>query len=192
MFGGKALASNASWLDATQGFAMDGFVGAQKLKQYPEFAKPLVAPFIPELRRIPKHHEAVRKAVKDILDARGYDPKKPVGQRTTSKPDDFLQWMIDDAQPGEESPEFIAEILLKISFAALHTSAASPMQLVCDLCEHPEFIQPLRDEIEQVMVEHPILDKRAFSKMRKLDSFMKESLRFNPLLLGKPYFKPFS
>ena len=185
MFGGKELARNAEWLKATQDFAMDGFIGAQKIKQYPRIIRPFVAPFIAELRRIPKHHETVRKAVSSILSARGYEPTKPIGLRTTSKPSDFLQWMIDDAQPGEEKPEFLAEILLKISFAALHTSAASPMQLVYDLCEHPEYIAPLREEVENIMKEYPVLNQLALGKMPKLDSFMKESLRFNPLLLGE-------
>lgn len=59
------------------------------------------------------------------------------------------------------------------------------MRAVYDLREHPEYVAPLREEIGRVMEEHPVLDKRALGKMRKLDSFMKESLRFNPLLLGE-------
>jgi cytochrome P450 len=172
------------WLLATLNFAMDGFVGAQKIKQYPKIFRPVVAPFIKELRRIPKHYEIVRSSVKKILNARGYAPGKPAS-KGVDQLNDFLQWMIDDAKGEEQGPDFLADILLKISFAALHTSAATPTQLVYDLCERPEYIAPLRAEVEEVLKEHPTLDKRAFRKMRKLDSFMKESLRFNPLLLGE-------
>jgi cytochrome P450 len=184
MFGGQQLANNTAWLKATLDFATDGFVGAQKIKQYPKPIRPVVARFIPELRRIPKHYDVVRSAVKDILRTRGYIPgKSKEGKADT--PSDFLQWMIDDAKGEERDWDFLADILLKISFAALHTSAATPMQMVYDLCEHPEYITPLRKEIREVSTAYPTLDKRALGRMRKLDSFMKESLRFNPLLLSK-------
>ncbi|PVI03624.1 putative cytochrome P450 [Periconia macrospinosa] len=182
MFGGKPLAADTEWLHAILDFAADGFVGAQKIKQYPELLRPVVAPFIPELRRISKHHAAVNRSVKRILDSRKYEPGK-ISKADGDNPSDFLQWMMEDAKGEEQHPDFLATILLKISFAAIHTTAATLMQLVFDLCERPEYIAPLRAEMEAVLSEHPELNKVAFTKMRKLDSFMKESIRFNPLLL---------
>jgi hypothetical protein len=185
MFGGIPLARDEAWLKATLDFATDGFIGAQKIKQYPSFIRPIVSKFIPEITRIPKHYDIVRNSVGKVLKARGYQPGKPINSKRGEVPQDFLQWMMEDAKDEEQDPNFLGDILLKISFAALHTSAASPMQLVYDLCEYPEYIAPLRKEIEEVMAEHSHLGKRALGKLKKMDSFMKESLRFNPLLLGK-------
>lgn len=59
---------------------------------------------------------------------------------------------------------------------------------------HPEYVQPLREEIEQVIAEEgwqvdesgqKYLSKSSLSKLKKLDSFIKESQRMNPLNFGK-------
>ena len=56
-----------------------------------------------------------------------------------SKPQDFLQWMVDIARNEESGKEFIALIQLKLSFAAIHTSAAALNQILYDLCARPEY-----------------------------------------------------
>ena len=45
---------------------------------------------------------------------------------------------------------------------------------------HPEYIQPLREEIEAI-IEKEGWTKASVMKMRKLDSFLKESIRMHPL-----------
>ena len=92
--------------------------------------------------------------------------------------------MADQAQGSEKDKKFIAGILLKVSFAAIHTSAAAPSQLIFDLCAMPEYIEPLRREMETAMTPDGVIDKQGFVKLVKLDSIMKESQRFNPLLLS--------
>lgn len=52
-----------------------------------------------------------------------------------------------------------------------------------DLAALPEYFAPLREEIRLVMMEHSgTINTRGLQQMMKLDSFMKESLRFNPPL----------
>jgi cytochrome P450 len=51
-----------------------------------------------------------------------------------------------------------------------------------DLSAKPEYIEPLREEIRTVMAENGgSITTRALQQMVKLDSFMKESTRCNPL-----------
>ena len=171
---GKALSKNKEWVKTTIEYADAGFVAALKIKKYPYYIRYLVAPFVPEIQQIKRHHELARKVIVPIINQR---------EAELSKPADFLQWMINGAKGSERDKNFIAEIQLKITLAALHTSAAPPMQLVYDLCHRPGIIQPLREEIENVMKEYGSLNKQALMKMYKLDSFMKESQRHNPLLL---------
>src|SRR4051812_6498114 len=102
MFGGKSLARNNEWLHASLNFATDGFMGAQKIKTYPGILRPVLARMLPEVRRIHRHYDVTRKAVKSILDARKDLPKKE---------NDFLQWMVDDAQGEERELKFLADIL---------------------------------------------------------------------------------
>jgi ent-kaurene oxidase len=52
--------------------------------------------------------------------------------------------------------------------------------VIFDLCAHPEYIEPLREEWKQVMAEHDgVYDKKTNLKLRKLDSFIKESQRLH-------------
>lgn len=176
MFGGTELSRHGEWVDSTINFAVDGFIGAQKIKKYPTFLRPLAQYWIPELSKIGQHHATAKRVIVPILKARKAQEAKGL---------DFLQWMLESAQGDEVDLGFIASIQLKLSFAAIHTSAAAPTQLLYDLCVMPEYVAPLRQEIEEVMAEHGgVTNKQALLKLVKLDSFMKESQRFNPLLLS--------
>jgi ent-kaurene oxidase len=179
MFGGTTLSRNREWIQASIEFAHDGFVGAQALKRYPAWLKPLVARFVPAIRHIRRHYAAAERAALPLLAERA---------ATGTIADDLLYWMSQDARGDESDGAFLAGILLKVSFAAIHTSAAAPTQLLYDLCARPEYVEPLRAEIaantpEGARHSH-ILPRKTLQNLRKLDSIMKESQRFNPLLLG--------
>lgn len=176
MFGGPTLSENKEWVQASIDFAVDGFIGAQKLKKIPSLFRSLAAPFMSEIRKIDGHYRAAEKAAIPLINER---------RRTGDKASDLLYWMDEQAEGPETDPKFLASILLKVSFAAIHTSAAAPSQLIFDLCEHPEYIPLLREEYENVLDRDGRINKQGFLQMPKLDSIMKESQRFNPLLLGK-------
>jgi hypothetical protein len=57
-----------------------------------------------------------------------------------------------------------------------------------DLAAHPEYAIVLRDEIERISAEEPggKLRKKTMPKLKKLDSFIKESQMVNPLGSGLP------
>ncbi|KAL8941984.1 MAG: hypothetical protein Q9216_001917 [Gyalolechia sp. 2 TL-2023] len=130
---------------------------------------------MPALTKIKDHHHTAKRVIVPILRDR---------ERMETKPVDFLQWMTDNAKGEEAEKEFISTIQLKLSFAAIHTSAAAPTQQLYDLCARPEYIEPLRQEIEEVMAEHKgMMTKQSLKQLTKMDSFMKECQRFNPLLL---------
>jgi len=75
---------------------------------------------------------------------------------------------------------------------------------IYDLATYPEYVQPLRDEIQQVIDEDGQdvdgdgivrLKKSSMPKLWKLDSFIKESQRFTPPGLREcmiSYWKPYS
>lgn len=186
MFGGVDLSRNKEWVDSTINFALDGFVGAQAIKKYPTFVRPFVAKFIPALTKIKRHHATAQRVIVPILHEREKAAAAGWPESHGKPPADFLQWMLDAAVGDEKQKSFIAQIQLKLSFAAIHTSAAAPTQLLYDLCSLPEHIEGLRDEINEARASgESELNKRTLLKLEKLDSLMKEAQRFNPLLLSK-------
>jgi cytochrome P450 len=183
MLGGPGLSRNKEWIETTLGYAHDAFDGAQALKRYPEFLKPLAARFTPAIQNIKKHYQTAERAVVPLLQARR-DRERATGEKVEA--DDFLGWMSDEAKGKERDDVFQAGILLNVSFASIHTSAGVPSNLLFDLCARPEYVEPLRAEIAALSVEGQdgdYLTRQAFQNMSKLDSIMKESQRFNPHLL---------
>ena len=56
---------------------------------------------------------------------------------------------------------------------------------IYNLAAHPEYTQPLREEIEGIVATDG-WTKASVMKMRKLDSFLKESMRMHPLGYSNP------
>ncbi|RAQ60553.1 cytochrome P450 [Aspergillus flavus] len=176
MFGGPALSQNREWIEASLRFAHDGFNAAQKLKMWPDTLKFIGQHFIPEVRSIKNTYKIAERAIIPLLDEREVDKSK--------KAHDLLTWMYDQAQGAEKDKKFIAGTLLKVSFAAYHTSAAAPTQLLFDIAAMPEHIAPLLGEyLSAPRDNNQNISVKGFAQMVKLDSIMKESQRFNPLLL---------
>jgi cytochrome P450 len=75
---------------------------------------------------------------------------------------------------------------LEGSFAAIHTTSITLTNVLYDLAANPEYAEVLREEIEHISAEEPDgkLRKKTMPKLRKLDSFIKESQRINPLGSG--------
>ena len=68
---------------------------------------------------------------------------------------------------------------------ALHGSSQSMTHALYHLAASPEYQQLLREEVEP-LVSAEGWSKATMGKMRKLDSFMKESQRYNGISLSKP------
>lgn len=82
----------------------------------------------------------------------------------------------------------------EVSFAAIHTTSMALSQIIFDLAARPEYIKVLREEIREIIAEdgqevdidgHVKLKKTSFTKLKKLDSFVKESQRLSPPSIGK-------
>jgi hypothetical protein len=102
---------------------------------------------------------------------------------------------MSEAKGTERSLEGLARRLLFVNFASIHTSAlvrrqyflvckVGPnlrtiqvlAQILCRLVSNPEYIEPLRQEVEAVIAEEG-WTKAGIDKMRKLDSFLREIQR---------------
>jgi hypothetical protein len=59
-------------------------------------------------------------------------------------------------------------------------SGQSLTQCLYDLAIHPEYVDEMREEAITAVENHG-WSKAAMMKMRKVDSFMKEALRLNPV-----------
>ncbi|KAL8688489.1 MAG: hypothetical protein Q9218_005619 [Villophora microphyllina] len=94
--------------------------------------------------------------------------------------ENLLSWMMQSADGQENEPAHLAHLEIVISLASIHTSQMNVVHVLYDLATYPEYIESLRKEIRSTSKEDGGWHKSSYSKLRKLDSFIKESQRCNP------------
>ena len=184
IFVGPSLCRNEEWLYSSIHYTENVFATVVTLRLFPQFMHPLVAMFTPPAWRVSKHLRIAQKLIVPMVVERQRAASDPFYQ----KPNDLLQWMIDAADKDESQPHKLAHRELLMTLAAIHTSTMAVTHILNDMCAHPEYIQPLREEIENAIREDGGLAKTTFNKMQRLDSFLKESQRVNPPSLRKQFF----
>ncbi|KAI4201502.1 MAG: hypothetical protein LQ348_001639 [Seirophora lacunosa] len=179
MLGGTALSRNEEWTKTSIDFTTDTHLAAVRLKQIPAILRPFAQHIIPEMRNVRKHQDVARRVIIPVIESRLREGERPL---------DLLQMLWDAAKGPDKTPDFMAYTALAISFAAIRTSSSVPAHVLYDLCAHRQYIKPLRDECAMIQAEEGSLStKSALNKLVKMDSFMKESQRFNPLTFRKPF-----
>ena len=153
------------------------------MRLFPQFMQPLVSLFTPPAWRVPQNLHFAQKLIVPLVIER--KKAQASGDPSYEKPNDLLQWMIDAANEDEGKPDKLAHRQLLLTLAAIHTSTMAATHVLFDLCERPEYIQPLREEVEQAINEDKGWQKTTLNKMQKLDSFLKESQRVTPPSLRK-------
>ena len=158
------------------------------------------------------HHYAImRKHVGHILRERKEKMRK-LGEEWKDRPDDLIQWVLDFAvdEKASSEEELIARLLL-MNFVSIHTTSEvrydplhransmiggretdkcmgrikAILQTLYDIGSHPELQPPLHAEITEILRKDG-MSKQSLTKMKKLDSVIRESQRFSPITTGSP------
>lgn len=99
-------------------------------------------------------------------------------------PNDLIQLVIDTIKGDQgEDVDFHFTAQVGTSRAALFTTASTVTHLIYDLASKPEYIQPLCDEV--LALGDVPLNRHNVTKLRKMDSFIRECQRFSPFGLSK-------
>ncbi|KAK8017702.1 gibberellin cluster-C13-oxidase [Apiospora rasikravindrae] len=193
IFVGLPLCREETWIHASISYTTDVAAVMHASQKWNSVVRPLVAPFLPEVRKAQADLKHARKCVAPLVDEvmQKYDAEKPakvkVGGRGT-----FISWMLKYQPDDQRTAERVGINQMVLSFVSIHTTSMTITFALLDLASRPEYIEPLRAEIEQVIKEDGMLtdengqahlSKSSFQKLVKLDSFIKESQRFNPLNL---------
>ncbi|OJJ39637.1 hypothetical protein ASPWEDRAFT_49568 [Aspergillus wentii DTO 134E9] len=181
VFLGPEHGRNEEWLKTTVEYTENLFLTGMALRFFPRFLRPVIAPLLPFKHHLNKNVETARRIVGQIVrERRTLQAERPMQY---TKPMDILQWMMDLATGDETSPEDLAQRMLILSVTSIHTTTLTMTQPIYDLCAHPEFWDPLRQEVVDVLRAHGGWTKGTLSDLRKMDSLLKESQRFGPVFL---------
>lgn len=174
IFVGPVTCRDQKWIHTTISYTENVFITVMALRLFPSFVHPILAPLLPSYWRLHGNlataNRVISPMVRERIKTRSEDEKN----------DDFLQWMINDAKGIEGRPDKLAHRQLILSLASIHTTGMAAAHAMYDLCAHPEYFDPLRAELLSVLKEDGGWHKATLNKLKKLDSFLKESQRLNP------------
>ncbi|EXL39125.1 hypothetical protein FOCG_18114 [Fusarium oxysporum f. sp. radicis-lycopersici 26381] len=188
MLGGKSCSRNPEWLETAALYSMDVVSVAVKLRPYPAFLRPFITPWLEGTKKLKRHLEAANDTFSETISRRlqvneqQQDQEMINGKTVVDKPVDMVQWLVDSAAGSDRDAGVLSHNMLFMSLAAVHTSSATTIHALFDLCAHPEYIEPIRNEVETEIANHG-WTLSAIANMKKLDSFIKESQRLNQAVL---------
>ncbi|KAH9975530.1 cytochrome P450 [Lactifluus volemus] len=171
-------------------FAINVVKSGTILSMFPKPLRPIVSRMLSDLpSQIRQETEYIRPMVEER-----FAKMKEFGEDWDDKPNDMLMWLMSEAKGVERSLEGLARRLLRINFASIHTTSLTFIQVLYRLLLHPEYIQPLREEVEAVVAEEG-WTKAGMDKMYKIDSFIRETQRLdglNIILVTRLVLRPFT
>ncbi|KAI6116528.1 cytochrome P450 [Pisolithus croceorrhizus] len=175
VFVGLPLCRDPDWIDLNSRFAVDVATDAHILNLFPKFLVPLVS------KKLPNTAAGIARAMKhlDPLIKERFRHMEEHGDDWSDKPNDILQWLIDEKE--ESSTRQLTLRVLTINFASIHSTTNTFTQALYNLAAYPQYVQPLREEVDAIIREHG-WTKEAIASMRKVDSFLAETQRLEGVL----------
>ncbi|KAI1333958.1 cytochrome P450 [Xylariaceae sp. FL0016] len=180
---GPELWDNDEWHAVMNAYFQAGFVSSAHVREhYHPWLRWASRYLNKEVKAIYAARRKGRDILKPVVDARlaetrNRSPEPKHGPRFG----DGIGWLVDSylADNKNVSTDLIMQDLAFLFAASVHSIALTALSILLDLVGHPESMAEIRDEISKVYAEHQGGTRQSLGALRVLDSFMKESQRFN-------------
>ncbi|KAG8159818.1 hypothetical protein KVR01_010455 [Diaporthe batatas] len=177
-FVGPSICRQEQWMGISINFAVHIFLSLVKLQFFPAWLRPIGQYLVSDLGKLRKDEAEAKEMLIPIIEERLRDMDCPGYE----KADDLIQWLLDALPEGEKRDyQAQAELQLILSAASIHTTNNLLVDCVYDLAANPQFAEELRQEATAVLEgeDNGWARKDSMSKLKKLDSFMKEVQRLS-------------
>lgn len=216
VFLGDPACRDETWLGISVDFSIDLFTASFTMKMFPPWMYPVIAPLIPARRRVLKQLKAAQTIVGEqmwkhdaLKEKRAQAARGEVALTNEEAQDTLLDWMLDHGKGSEVTVEEMSARQCVLTLASIHTTASQAANMMFDLCEHPQWWDVLREEVDEIAKDlgPPGLAgqndggatiKEWCTRLEKLDSFFQETQRHEPPILREsllsfhsPVFLPF-
>ncbi|APA13444.1 hypothetical protein sscle_11g082140 [Sclerotinia sclerotiorum 1980 UF-70] len=168
VFVGLPLFREKAWLDTVSAYLDEVLATGNALRPYPRLLRPVLRSFLAPKTRM----DGIFSKALEILGSAIQERQKP-----EHKANNLLGFLVSTSEVV--NPKEIVLKLLVLNSAALHTSTMFAVHTLYYLCERPSYILDLRAKMRDALKEEGSWRISTINKLRKLDSFMKESMRYN-------------
>lgn len=176
-FVGTSVNRKEEWMDTSINFAIHVFMAVVKLQFIPAWLRPIGQFLVSDLRKIRADIARAKAMLQPIMEERLRDMDIPGYE----KPDDLIQWLLDTLPENERTDyQAQAELQLVLSAASIHTTNNLLADCMFDLAAYPDVQRELREEALSILHnEEAWARKDSMTRLKKMDSFIKEVQRFS-------------
>ena len=122
IFVGPELCRSEKYIDSAINYTVDVMSTHSAVHGLRSWLRPILAPRLPQVQALQRRVHEATEFMKPIVERR----KRIAADPNAEKPDDMLQWMINDMHkfPDKHSQN-LARVQLSLSFAAIHTTTVT-------------------------------------------------------------------
>ncbi|KAH8766056.1 cytochrome P450, partial [Diaporthe sp. PMI_573] len=174
-FFGKDLAKNEQFMKSALCYVEETLICAEIVKLLPPSLAQLMGGIMG--RRL-KSQKIIFDALLPIAEDRCRERDLKAGGQAVPHHADCIQWIMETSPRSRPwTPKRIVHELMAIWFGSVHALSTTITFGIHDLCLHPEYVKPLRQELHAEYAEF----ERTAKGLPLLDSFIKESARLTPV-----------
>ncbi|KAF8321460.1 cytochrome P450 [Amanita rubescens] len=171
VFVGLPFARDPDFIRLNKEFSINVIKAYRVVNRFPSFLRSFASRFANVSNDIKRAMRHLDPLIKERL-----EQEAKHGKDWPNKPNDLISWLLDASQGGQRDIRSMAINVLLVNLAAIHTVTMSFTYILYDLATHPEYVQPMREEVEAALQEDG-WTHASIGKLSKVDSFVKESLR---------------
>ena len=186
-FVGRGLGTNKNWVKAVMHSPLVIHVAVVMMTACPTVLRPWLAPlaFLPTK----KNQWDMKRLLTPMLkeDHRTFQETKDKSELLRPKAESKIPitaMLLSRYKPGEVSIQQLVIDYFLISFDSTPSTASALYHAICELAAHPEAVQPLREELDHILVDGK-LPLTHLQELKRMDSFLRESFRLHPVSLCK-------
>ncbi|KAF4429604.1 gibberellin cluster-GA14-synthase [Fusarium austroafricanum] len=182
VFLGAEMCRNPQWLRITTTYAVIAFRAVEELRLWPSWLRPMVQWFLPYCTKARALVQEARGLINPLLERRRV--QKAESEETGEKIvyNDAVEWLEQLAQENNVNYD-PACAQLSLSVAALHSTTDFFTQVMFDIAQNPDLVEPLREEVISVLGQNG-WSKNSLYNLKLMDSVLKESQRLKPISIA--------
>ncbi|TLD23277.1 hypothetical protein PspLS_07019 [Pyricularia sp. CBS 133598] len=177
IFMGEELCNNKDWIAATSELTHALLKLRHSLTLWRRELRPIVYRFKPDAKEVERKYVRCREVLQPYVDRRLRLMKEADARGEKSPYDTGIEWFQRELGDAHDP----AVLQINLSIVAIHTTTNLLIQTMVLLAKHPEFLNPMREEVVRVFGTMGIT-KASVAKLEFMDSCFKEAQRMAPFL----------